>query len=288
EDSTTVPDTQPHTRNASYAGDSVNRLLVMNKKSLPDLRKANFEIDPEGRPLESPMPGTTNYFENRPTVQPESFAASPLPHRQDSLSDAQPFIYGAKPLTPSPPSAYSDSIDRTIPPVPPMELERNSYFRRLSALPAATISSNLPPSLLSLVEAARSILFSTSQVYQCLSHYTVYTLDNQLSSVIKKVIDPANAYMTQLVDALDRFDTMSKKTTPGPGLCRAVIECSRDTAAVFGKAIGIVALQLKVLAAKNDVRFMRQLHLIFYGAIAEISFAWQAMAPHIESIKPLL
>lgn len=94
--------------------------------------------------------------------------------------------------------------------------------------------------------------------------------------------------MMQLNGALDRFDAICKKTTPPPSLCRALVESSRDTAAMFGKAIAMMSLQLNILASKDDDRYMRSLVLIFYGAMAEISSAWQSMVPHIETIKPHL
>lgn len=95
-------------------------------------------------------------------------------------------------------------------------------------------------------------------------------------------------YMLQLINALDRFDSMSRRTLPSPAVCRSVIECCKDTVAVFGKAVGVLALQLKVLATHDDVRYLRQMLLVLYGATAEISHAWHAMIPHIDAVKPLL
>ena len=94
--------------------------------------------------------------------------------------------------------------------------------------------------------------------------------------------------MMQLINALDRFDHMSRRGLPSPIICRSVIECCKDTVAVFGKAVGVLALQLKVLATHDDVRYLRQMLLVLYGATAEISYAWQAMVPHIIAVKPLL
>jgi hypothetical protein len=147
---------------------------------------------------------------------------------------------------------------------------------------------DLPSSLRSLVECARSLFFTVSQVYQALSHYITYTNDRQLSSVLKKVTNPAYTYMMQLNGALDRFDAICKRTPPPPSICRALVETSRDTAAMFGKAVAMMSLQLNILASKDDDRYMRSLVLIFYGAIVEISHAWQSMVPHIEAIKPHL
>jgi hypothetical protein len=205
---------------------------------------------------------------------------SPLSQRQDSGSSSESRI--VKPFTRT---AAAGSPTR---PAPSMDIERNSYFRRLSTLPSSTISGAVPQSLLSVIDSVRSILFAVCQVYQTLQHYTVYAIDDRLTSVLRKVLDPASADMMQLINALDRFDAMSRKTLPPPSICRSVVEHCKDTVAVFSKAVGVLSLQLKVLATRDDVRYLRQMLLILYGATAEISHAWQAMAPHIEAIKPLL
>ena len=52
--------------------------------------------------------------------------------------------------------------------------------------------------------------------------------------------------------------------------------------------MGVLTLQLKVLATKDDIRYTRQLSLELYGATAEISNAWQSILPWTEEIEPLL
>ncbi|TFY67445.1 hypothetical protein EVJ58_g1617 [Rhodofomes roseus] len=173
-------------------------------------------------------------------------------------------------------------------PAPAMDKKRNAYFRRLSALTPLNLSKTIPEDLLALVDAVRGILFGVSQIYQTLQHYTVYAIDERLSAVLMKVLDPASVYMTQLITALDRFDTMSRRTVPPPSVCRAVVESCRDNVTVFGKAVGVLALQLKVLATHDDVRYTRQMLLTLYGAMAEIATSWQAMASRIEAVRPLL
>ncbi|KZT28456.1 hypothetical protein NEOLEDRAFT_1129232 [Neolentinus lepideus HHB14362 ss-1] len=282
EDLTQVP--QQHARNASYASTSTRkptRPLLLSKKSLPDLRTAKVQFRPEKMPS-PPSRDTTIY------VPPELPRPSPIFVRQDSDSSEghtakAPVVRSfaaATPITSSP-----TTLER---PIPSMDIERNSYFRRLSTLPSSTISKTIPESLLSLIDAVRGILFALSQIYQTLQHYTVYAIDERLSSVLMKVLDPASTYMTQLINALDRFDSMSRRTLPHPSVCRTVIESCKDNVAVFGKAVGVLALQLKVLATRDDVRYTRQMLLVLYGAIAEISNAWQSMLPHIDAVEPLL
>lgn len=275
---------QQHARNASYAGGSrsASRSGLSGKKSLPDLRTAKLNFGGK-KPPTLPTRGYTTDLSSGKLEEGFSMP-SPLPQRED-LYDGRAVPRIARTLTQEPIATSPTMIDR---PAPSMDFERNSYFRRLSTLPSSTISAAIPASLLSLIDAARSILFAVCQVYQTLQHYTVYAIDERLSSVLRKVLDPASMYMMQLINSLDRFDSMSRRTLPSPSVCRSVIECCKDTVAVFGKAVGVLALQLKVLATHDDVRYLRQMLLVLYGATAEISHAWHAMNPHIEVVKPLI
>ena len=278
---------QQHARNASYAGGSrsASRSALSGKKSLPDLRTAKLNFGTVKNPPNLPIRGYTTELSNG-RLEDGFSMPSPSSQRDDSgSSDGRPIRRTAKTVTREPILTSPTARDQ---PAPSMDVERNSYFRRLSTLPSSTISTAIPPSLLSLIDAARSILFAVSQVYQTLQHYTVYAIDERLSSVLRKVLDPASTYMMQLINSLDRFDSMSRRTLPPPAVCRSIIECCKDTVAVFGKAVGVLALQLKVLATHDDVRYLRQMLLVLYGATAEISHAWQAMKPHIEAVKPLL
>ncbi|KAG0705293.1 RAM signaling pathway protein-domain-containing protein [Suillus ampliporus] len=286
DDSAAAPEGPQHGRNASFTGSARDRRpALFGKKSLPDLRAAKVSDGADKQAIKGASKGAVSPDSQS---QYEFSMPSPLSHRQDSSSssDGSSHSRRRKAYGQTPPSSASPTSGD--PPRPVAEVERHAYFKRLSALPANVMINNLPSSLRSLVECARSLFFAVSQVYQALSHYITYTNDRQLSSVLKKVTDPAYTYMMQLNGALDRFDAICKRTTPPPSLCRALVESSRDTAAMFGKAIAMMSLQLNILASKDDDRYMRSLVLIFYGAMAEISSAWQSMVPHIEAIKPHL
>ena len=272
---------QLHGRNASSVTPStVSRHRVFAKKSLPDLRPIHlFDNLPEfaGQP-------------SRLVIHPPM----PSPHRQDSVEFSTAAVMGSsgissfsrnRILTQDAVSASPVNVDR---PAPPMDIERNSYFRRLSLLGSAPTSKAIPPALLSLADSVRGILFALSQIYQTLQHYTVYAIDERLSAVLLKVLDPASMYLQQLINALDRFDTMSRRNLPSPAVCRAMVESCRDNVTVFSKAVGVLALQLKVLATHDDVRYTRQMLLVLYGAMAEISSAWSVIASQAEAVKPLL
>ncbi len=271
EDSTlSTVNQQQHGRNASYAGGILtsSHSRLASKKSLPDLRPPKLHLsnnqDTVGRyPIPSP------------------------PHRQESeSSNGSLGIFRTGRILPQNGVVHSPvTLDR---PAPSMDVERNSYFRRLSTLTPASLSKTIPPVLLGLVDAVRGILFAVSQIYQSLQHYTVYAIDERLSAVLLKVLDPASTYMTQLINALDRFDSISRRTLPPPAICRSVVESCRDNVTVFGKAVGVLALQLKVLATHDDVRYTRQMLVVLYGAMTEVSCAWQAMAGQIDEVKPFL
>ncbi|GJJ12081.1 hypothetical protein Clacol_006322 [Clathrus columnatus] len=171
---------------------------------------------------------------------------------------------------------------------PPMDVERNSYFRRFSALPPSTIQATMPEPLVAMVESARGILFAVSQIYQSLRHYIVFAIDDRLSGLLSKVLEPASKYMSHLISALDRFDAISRRSIPPSHICRNVLESCKDNVAVFGKVIGVLHIQLTVLAGADDARYSRSLLLMLYGSMAEISHSWQTMTPHFESLMPHL
>jgi len=278
-----ITDVLAHVRNASYAGSSrtSTRPNLLSKKSLPDLRRTKFPPSPEAIARSPTAPLGNALTVNRSVDQllssrqdsSSSSEGAPISSRQDHI-----FVNGdvaSSPITPNRPA-------------PTMDGERHSYFRRFSVLQSSSISKTVPEALLRLVDAARGILFAVSQIYQALHHYTVYAIDERLASVLLKVLDPASGYITQLINALDRFDSMSRRALPTPSICRGVVESCKDNLAIFGKAVGVLALQLKVLATQDDVRYTRQMLLVLYGATAEISNAWQSMVPRLEAIEPLL
>lgn len=294
DDHTAVPRVTQHQRNGSSARISRDRRpALFGRKSIPDLHTSSrpgdqghsAQLDSAPPNILSALPSHTNGIPRDDPIMPSNLAC-----RQDSSSSSSegcPQLQKIqKQYMTTPPSSASPTSAERPHPVP--DIERHAYFKRLSALPANAIASNLPLPLRSLVECARSFYFSVSQVYQALSHYITYTIDQKLSSVLRKVTDPAYTYMTQLNGALERFDSVAKKTAPPPLLCRALVESSRDSAAVFGKAVAMLSLQLKILASRDDDRYMRSLVLIFYGAAAEMSHAWRSMIPHVEAIKPYL
>lgn len=259
---------QSHFRTSSYAEHrSSGSAKIAPKNSLPDLRNTNWIPTIETpQPPERGLPSLSNRLKSENSDN--STVASHLhDHEPDHMS-----------------TTLTENLVSSNHSVPSMAFERNSYFRRLSSMP---FSTSLPNPLICLVETARSILFAMSQVYQTIEHYANHAIDDRYSSVFKKVLDPASASMMQLIRSLDRFDAVSQKTLPPPAVCRGLVESCRSTITVSGKAIGVLALQLR-LAQCDDARYSRWIVLELYAAKAEISAAWQDLLPHIETLRPFL
>ena len=277
-----------HGRNRSYAYEKMpgeqRRRALAPQKSLPDLRtqKAHAQQPSRGRIIEAPVHVKKSSETFGGSLPESSRAAPPTP---TPLADTPPLRTRKASQTARGDNNLTTSTSERR--APSMDVERNSYFRRLSTLPTASISA-IPAALLSFVDSVRGILFAVSQIYQSLQHYTVYAIDERLSSVLQKVLDPASQYMLQLINALDSFDSMSRRGAPPPSVIKRVVESCRDNVSVFGKAVGVLALQLKVLASRDDVRYSRHMLLMLYGAMAEISNSWHGIAQHIDSIEPLL
>ncbi|CAK5279346.1 unnamed protein product [Mycena citricolor] len=267
------PEVNVHARNASYASGTRNRerehsVPLPGKQSMPDLRTAKL-----------------NFTRKAPELPVRHAAEDSFPSPSSLRKDSDSSGSSSAAIRPH---RTHGSPSRPAETGPSMAFERNSYFRRMSKLPVAAISNTLPEPLLKLIDSVRSILFAMCQVYQSLEHYTIHAPDERLKTVLRKVLDPASSDMMQLINSLDRFDALSRKTLPPHMVCRGVVESCRDTVASFAKAISVVSLQLKVIAGADDVRYLRSMLLMLYGATAEVAAAWKDVLPHIETIAPSL
>lgn len=262
-----------HSRNASYTfahRQNGNSTSLHNKKSLPDLssmRSKHTDRRPKERP---PLPQESNILPQR------------APASKGSVSDTGHTVRRSTPK-----AVIRDEEEGETTQPPPMDGERNSYFRRMSTLPVAAIKA-VPECLLVTIDAARGILFALSQVYSALRHYIVFAINDRLTSVLNKVLDPASQYLAHLITALDRFDSLCQSGTPPPAACRGVLESCRDNVTVFRKVVGVLQFQLKVLAGSEDLRYTRTLLMMVYGSMAELSNSWNAMSPHIEEVQRLV
>ncbi|GAA5930929.1 hypothetical protein JCM3775_000755 [Rhodotorula graminis] len=161
------------------------------------------------------------------------------------------------------------------------DLERNSgaYFRRLSMLPESTIAKTVPAALLRFAEAIRGILFALSQVHSALRQFVVFAAQDRLPAPVARLMGSADSSMSTLINALDRFDSLSRRGTPSMAIVRDVFVACRDSVATFGALVTALQPQLAVLTASADVRYSRTLVLMLYGSVGEIASSWQSVAP---------
>ncbi|KAL7411556.1 RAM signaling pathway protein-domain-containing protein [Mrakia frigida] len=201
---------------------------------------------------------------------------------------------GGAPFPSGRPLQESNILDPSLTSSPP-DASRDSYFRRLSTLQGSTLPKTVPPALLTLIDSARGLLFALSQIQSSLRQHSFSALDGVFSGVLAKVLAPAGEYTDRLINALDRFDSISRRAAvPPPEVIRGVVEACKDDVAVFGKVIAVLLIQLKASSAQQastsyeDVRFSRTLLLMLYGAMAEVANAWKNMHPLIDAVAPLL
>jgi hypothetical protein len=168
--------------------------------------------------------------------------------------------------------------------------DRNSgaYFRRLSMLPISTISKAVPIILLNFVNAIRGILFSLSQVYSALRQFVVFASQNRLSAQLSQSLNEADGTMSLLINALDRFDSVSRRGTPDSRAVQDVFVKCKGNVVTFGTLVATLGLQLKELVATADIRYARTLLLMLYGSMGEISNSWNAVSGFVEEVSMIV
>lgn len=171
------------------------------------------------------------------------------------------------------------------------DFDRNSgaYFRRLSMLPVSTIAKTVPVPLLQFADAIRGILFSLSQIYSALRQFVVFASQDRLPMPVARLMGSADTSMSALINALDRFDSLSRRGTPSTDIVRDIFTSCRSTVGVFSKLVAALQPHLKALTATADARYTRTLLLMLYGSMGEIANSWGAVAPLLaEAEDPIL
>ncbi|SPO25818.1 related to SOG2 - key component of the RAM signaling network [Ustilago trichophora] len=166
--------------------------------------------------------------------------------------------------------------------------ERNSYFRRLSTLPPSTISKAVPAPVLKFVDGTRGVLFALSQIHAAIGQFMTPVIDERISGQFHRLLDISNGSVGNLINALDRFDSLSRRGTPDPIIIRGVLVTCKDSVITFRKLVSVLQLQLRALQSSSDVRYARTLLLMLYGSMVEVSNSWTEMAPLVEAVQPYL
>ena len=292
-----------HIRNASHStNQSDQRPALRSKKSLPDLRQSHAEILTERRsgiafdsPIEpipalrrlrdgvvgSPSPTLSSSSASTPTQANPTIVNLNIP-RTSRLPLALDQLNGQV-------DAVDDSeSDRLGPSRSGNEVgfDRNSgaYFRRLSMLPTSTISKTVPIALLQYVDAIRGILFALSQVHSALRQFMVFASQDRLPVPLSRALGQADRTMSSLINALDRFDSLSRRGTPETSVVRDVFVTCKENVGVVSKIIISLGTSLQSLVATADVRYTRTLRLMLYGSMGEIANSWNGVSSMLQEM----
>lgn len=173
-----------------------------------------------------------------------------------------------------------------------IDTERNSYFKRFSAMPMPVATKTIPTPVLRFVDGTRGLLFSLSQIQSALKQYVSLTLDERISLQFHKILEVANTSMTGLIRALERFDsvarTASTTDTEHMQVVRLVLVSCRDSLSTFKRVASVLQLQLKPLQQTADVRLTRSFLMMLYGSCVELSNCWSAIQPDLEAVQAYL
>ena len=293
------------------------RRALRPKKSLPDMRQNHSDILAERRNLSGAqdepraMPtsqigpiGLASRLKNRPEMFHANSARAALPGqssavptvparsqsaRPGALPGSGPNATGARPTRSPSPGPVRQAVNFDPPPRPRNkvaasggnEADRNSgaYFRRLSMLPASTISKAVPANLLQFAHAIRGILFAFSRIYKGIKEFALNASNEQMPRSMARLMNDADGSTNTLINALDRFDSLSRRGSPSPDIVRDMFVSCRENVAIFQQLMAALKSQLKSLTTAVDLRDTRTLLLDIYGAMAEIIHSWNAVGP---------
>lgn len=103
---------------------------------------------------------------------------------------------------------------------------------------------------------------------------------DRLPAVFTKMLASADDAVGFLIDALDKFDSTTRRGLPETDVVKDVIETCRENLTIFSKLVTIVLNQSKVLfGPTSDIRYARTLVLGLYGGMGEIAISWEALGP---------
>ncbi|GJJ76494.1 hypothetical protein EMPS_08853 [Entomortierella parvispora] len=156
----------------------------------------------------------------------------------------------------------------------------DAYFQRLASLPSPPQA--LPRDRLRLVDAARGILFALSQIFKAVKQVVGCSSDEKFTIMFNRLLQSASSAMTQLIQALDRFDSSSQMNVPDQLICSEVLRCCESNVVAFRKLVHVVQTQIRAISLAADARVVRNLVLMLHGALSEIRMAWDSLVPLLQ------
>ncbi|KAK4051332.1 RAM signaling network component [Microbotryomycetes sp. JL201] len=292
-----VDPTARHSRTASHSlMQSVlpeKRPPLRSKKSLPDLRQSHAEILAERRESDAIADDVPEASQNQIEVGTLSLPASEPSQSIPRTSSSRSVSKSPSSRPSSPLQAFKQAMDTTKRAehdlVAPAALDRNSgaYFRRLSMLPPLTTIKSVPTALLAFADAIRGILFSLSQVYSALRQFVVFASQDRLPAAVARLMGLSDGSLGDLINALDRFDSLSRRGVPNSDIVTSVFVTCRHSVASFMKLVDALRPHLTTLVPSADVRYARTLVLMLFGSIGEIACSWTSLQPIVQDLAML-
>ncbi|KAM0789295.1 hypothetical protein ACM66B_000135 [Microbotryomycetes sp. NB124-2] len=293
----TVDPTARHSRTASHSlmqsALPEKRPPLRSKKSLPDLRQSHAEILAERRESDAMADDTVQEAlgHDVPADGPDQVSgpSQSLPRTSSSRSVSK--SPSSRPTSPL--QSFKPTIDATKRAehdrVAPAALDRNSgaYFRRLSMLPPLTTIKSVPTALLAFADAIRGILFSLSQVYSALRQFVVFASQDRLPPSVARSMGQSDGSLGDLINALDRFDSLSRRGVPDSDIVKSVFVTCRQSVASFMKLVDSLRPHLTTLVPSADVRYARTLVLMLFGSVGEIACSWTSLQPIVQDLATL-
>ncbi|KAK9352635.1 RAM signaling pathway protein-domain-containing protein [Lipomyces doorenjongii] len=186
-----------------------------------------------------------------------------------------------------------------------IEPQPNAYFRRLSVL-----QEQMSPAVLSqissaafsnqVVESARGVLFTLSQVLPAVRQFLAFCDDKKLSGTLSGIIYNTRLHIDTLIRTLEHHDALltpsgsaGNSARRAPQLAQAVasaavepiIHAALACIGAFRHIISIVHANVKTLAGRAEIRHTRAFFLLSYGALAEVKNAWTTLVPALAECR---
>ncbi|KAK9466777.1 RAM signaling pathway protein-domain-containing protein [Lipomyces arxii] len=176
------------------------------------------------------------------------------------------------------------------------EEESDAYFRRLSVLqeqmsPTAMASLSLAAFSSQVVESARSVLFTLSQLVPAVRQFLVFCNDKKVSSTLNGVLYTARLKTDALLKTLEHHDALlspsaaSRRAPPAATAVEPIIHATITCIGSFRHIISLINVNIATLSVHADIRHMRSFFLMSFGALAEVKNAWAKLLPALAECR---
>lgn len=287
-----------HARGSSFTDNQRSSLGLSSKKSLPDLREGEADVASDRAmifhnlmPRDSIRSSANFHVKSLPTSRQGSIddgTSESKSERSKGIDDVVKRM--SKSLEKRESRSIGNKLDfiSAIRTPSTVDEARDAYFKRLSTLPANSLPDAIPEPLLRAMDAVRGVMYSMTQLHLGLKQFLVFSNNKSVSEVFARVLDPATDFLHGLVNALDRFDSMSRRRLPTVAVIKQVFECCRDAITVFIKVSGVLTLQIQALRQTANQRYARTLLMQVTGCLSEVVGSWRIIAAVASDIRSLL